>query len=94
MPPVLPAPPETDPSFHILKSGRHESVNVRKLIERRIRHAGKAVNATGDVNAVVAANINEGSSQSHVSHRSRTRIVQRSGRTTITEETDPRRGSG
>jgi hypothetical protein len=56
-------------------------VNIRKIIQRRIRHQGKGVTAAGDVNAVISANVNEGSSHSHVSTRSRQRIVQRSGGT-------------
>ena len=38
------------------------------------------------VNAAVAANVGEGSSRTHVSTRSRQRIVQRSGRTQVTHE--------
>jgi hypothetical protein len=38
----------------------------------------------GDVNAVIAANVEEGGSRSHVS--SRQRIVQRSGKTPETKE--------
>jgi hypothetical protein len=61
-------------------------VNLRNIIEKRIRLQRKGVNAAGDVNAVISANVNEGASSSHVSHRSRSRIVQRSGRTSVTEE--------
>jgi hypothetical protein len=67
-------------------------VNIRKIIQRRIRHAGKGVNAVGDVSAVVAANVNEGNSRTHVSTRSRQRIVQRSGRTTYVREDETRGG--
>jgi hypothetical protein len=67
-------------------------MNIRKIIQRRIRHHGKGVNAVGDVNAVISANVNEGSSHSHVSARSRSRIVQRSGRTHMSEETETTRG--
>jgi hypothetical protein len=67
-------------------------VKFRKIIQRRIGHHGKAVNAVGDVNAVISANVNEGSSHSHVSTRSRQRIVQRSGRTKVTEERQTIRG--
>jgi hypothetical protein len=67
-------------------------MNIRKIIRRRSRHQGKGVDAAGDVNAVISANVNEGSSHSHVSTRSRQRIVQRSGRTKVTEERETIRG--
>lgn len=67
-------------------------MNIRKIIQRRIRHQGKAVSALGDVNAVISANVSEGSSHSRVSTRSRQRIVQRSGRTKVTEERETIRG--
>jgi hypothetical protein len=34
-------------------------VQVKRLIRRRIRHAGSAVDLTADVNAVVSVNVNE-----------------------------------
>ncbi len=53
-------------------------MNVRRLIQKRIRHASEGVNVVGDVNAAVSANVNEpGPSRTHVS--SRQRVVQRSG---------------
>jgi hypothetical protein len=67
-------------------------VNIRKVIERRIRRHGKGVNAVGDVNAVISANVGERSSRSHVSTRSRQRVVQRSGRTHVSEERETTRG--
>ncbi len=55
-------------------------MNVRKIIQKRIRHDSDGVNVAGDVNAAIAANVNEpGPSHTHVS--SRQRVVQRSGRT-------------
>jgi len=39
-----------------LEVGNRTSVNIRKIIQRRIRHQGKGVNAVGDVNAVISAN--------------------------------------
>jgi hypothetical protein len=66
-------------------------VNIKKLIHRRIRHTGEGVNAVGDVNAVIAANVDKGGSRTHVSTRSRQRVVQRSGRKSTnntSEETD------
>ena len=55
-------------------------MNLKKVIKRRIRHQAGGVNAAGDVDAVISANVGEGSSRTHVSTRSRQRIVQRSGR--------------
>jgi hypothetical protein len=56
-------------------------MNFRKIIQRRMQRQSKGVHGVGDVNAVISASVNEGSSRSHVSTRSRQRIVQRSGRT-------------
>ncbi len=58
-------------------------MNVRKIIQRRLRHRGGGVDVVGDVNAVVAANVNEPGGNSSVS--SRQRIVQRDGRTVVSE---------
>ncbi len=53
-------------------------MNVRKLIQERIRHSSDGVNVVGDVNAAIAANVNEpGPTHTHVSTRQR--VVQRSG---------------
>jgi hypothetical protein len=66
-------------------------VNIRKILQRRIRHAGKGANGIGDVNAVIAANVNERNSRAHVSTRSRQRSVQRSDRATyVSGETTAR----
>lgn len=67
-------------------------MKIKKIIQRRIRHAGKGVQVVGDVNAVIAANVNEGNSRTRVSTRSRQRIVQRSGRTTYVSENTTRGG--
>jgi hypothetical protein len=67
-------------------------VNIKKIIQRRVRHAGRGVDALGDVNAVIGANVNEGNSRTRVSTRSRQRIVQRSGRTTYVREDATRGG--
>jgi hypothetical protein len=42
-------------------------MQIRKLIERRIRHAGRGINVDSDVNAVVAANVGEQGAVTHVS---------------------------
>ena len=58
-------------------------MNFRKIISRRIRHDADGVNVAADVNAVVAANVNESGTSSHVS--SKQRIVQRKGETSVSE---------
>jgi hypothetical protein len=52
-------------------------MKVRKVIRRELRHGEPGINVAGDVNAVVAANVNE-PGESHTSVSSRQRIVQRS----------------
>jgi hypothetical protein len=86
MPGTYPSKRETDPWFPHLQLGNTFLVKIKKIIQRRIRHAQKGVNAVGDVNAVIAANVNEGGSRTHVSSRSRQRIIQRSGRITYASE--------
>ena len=51
-------------------------MNIRKIIEKRIRHSRDGVDVVGDVNAVVSANVGERKSSASVS--SRQRVVQRS----------------
>ena len=63
-------------------------MNVRRIIQKRIRHHGRGVNAVGDLNAAISANVNEPGSKNVVSSRTRSRIVQRSGRTEVFEERD------
>jgi hypothetical protein len=53
-------------------------MNIKKIVQRRIRERLGDVDLAGDVNAVVAANVNEPSSTTSVS--SRQTVVQRSGR--------------
>ena len=56
----------------LLRPGRGENMlmQIRKVIQRRIRHSGPGVDLVGDVNAAVSANVGERSSTSHVSSRS------------------------
>jgi hypothetical protein len=63
-------------------------MNLRKIISKQIRREGDGVNVAGDVNAVVSANVDESSpSTNAVSRRTRTRIVQRGGKTEVAETT-------
>ena len=59
-------------------------MKVRKVIRKRIRQQGKGSQVDADINAVVAANVNEPGSRNVV--RSRSRIVQRSGRSNETSK--------
>jgi len=45
-------------------------VQIRKVIQRRIRRSGNGVDLVGDVNAAISANVGERNSVSHVSSRS------------------------
>jgi hypothetical protein len=61
-------------------------VNIRKVINRHFRRADNGVQAVGDVDAVISANVGEkGGSVSHTSSRQRSRVVQRSGKTVVSE---------
>lgn len=65
-------------------------MNVRRIIERRIRHRGAGVDVVGDVNAVISANVNEPGTTTRVS--SKQTVVGRGGRRD--RETDPKGGAG
>ena len=69
-------------------------MKLRKVIQRHIRADADGVSAAGGIDAVVSANVNEpGTTRTTV--RSKTRIVQRGGRTEIFEsETETDAGSG
>jgi hypothetical protein len=65
-------------------------VRTYDLLSRILRHAARSGNVSADVDATVAANTGErGTTHTHVS--SRRRVVQRSGRTVVDEETRERR---
>jgi hypothetical protein len=59
-------------------------VNVLKVIQK-FRGGTRGTNAATDVHGVVAANVGERGSHTHLSSRSRHRIVQRGGRTVVDE---------
>ena len=59
-------------------------MNVRKIIQKRIRHRSGGVNVAADVNAAVAGNVSHGEgTQTNIS--SHQRVVQRDGRTVVSE---------
>jgi hypothetical protein len=60
-------------------------MNIRKIIDRRIRKKGQNVDLVGDVNAVISANVGERGSVTKTT--SKQRIVQRS-RTTASAGTE------
>lgn len=60
-------------------------MNLRKIIEQRFRSRKHGVNAATDVSAVIAANVGEKPGRTHVSSKSRHRIVQSGGRTIVDE---------
>ena len=66
-------------------------MQVRKLIQKTIRHRGGGSDVVGNVNAAVSANVNEpGRHRTHVS--SKQRIVQRGGRTEVLESEQTTKG--
>lgn len=69
-------------------------MNVRKIIDKAIRHRSGGSEIVGDVNAVVSANVGEKGSRNVVSSRRRTRIVQRNGKTEMSETTNDQREGG
>ncbi|TMF89466.1 MAG: hypothetical protein E6I08_04635 [Chloroflexi bacterium] len=56
-------------------------MRIRKVIDRKIRSQREGLNVAGDIQGVIAANINEPGT-TVVSSTSHNRIVQRSGRRT------------
>ena len=66
-------------------------MNVRKLIQRRIRERRGGVDVVGDVNAAISANVAERGGSSHVS--SRQTVVQRGGETTVRTKSATEGGS-
>ena len=61
-------------------------MQIRKVIDKKIRSQRKGVNVAGDIQGVIAANVNEPGTNV-VSSTTRNRIVQRSGpRTKKTKE--------
>ena len=59
---------------------------MRKVVQKRIRHSGDGINLVADVNAVVATTVAKAGGETGASRRQSLRIVQRGGRTDVTEE--------
>jgi hypothetical protein len=66
-------------------------MRFRKVVNKTVSEGDESSNVAGGINAVVAANINEPNSKMSVSSRQRRRIVQRSGKTIVNEESSERR---
>jgi hypothetical protein len=54
----------------VLVWGEKRPVQIRKVIQRRIRRGSNGVDFVGDVNAAVAGNVGESGQTTHVSSRS------------------------
>jgi hypothetical protein len=59
---------------------------MRKIVQKRLRRTGKGVNVVADVNAVVAATTGESGGSARATKRQSISIVQRNGRTEVTEK--------
>ena len=57
-------------TFTAAPPGEKTSMQIRKIIQRRIRRSAGGVDFIGDVNAAISGNVGESSSYSHVSSRS------------------------
>jgi len=67
-------------------------MQIRKLINKRIRHSDGGIDVAADVNAVISANVGERGATTHAS--STQHVVQRSGRSaTSGAETSEKEGT-
>jgi hypothetical protein len=77
------------------KAGKKLVMQIRKIIQRRIRRNANGVDLIGDVNAAISANVGESSSTSHVSSRSSVSaqsVRQRRGESNDAEDPGPTDG--
>lgn len=61
---------------------------MRKVVRRRVRRRGGAVDVVGDVNVVIASSSAQPGSTVHSSSRSRLRVVQGPEGSQVVEESD------
>jgi hypothetical protein len=66
--------------------GNTRPVRIHKVLSQTFRKAGRGLNAAADVDAVISANVGETGKTSRTHVSSRKRVVQRSGRTVVSEE--------
>jgi hypothetical protein len=64
-------------------------MDIRKIINRRLRHAGDGIDVVGDINAVISANVEERGATSHVS--SKQRVAPKSGESAVPDGDNERR---
>ena len=67
------------------------AMQIRKRINKQIKHDKDGVQVNAAVNAVVSANVGERGSETHAS--SRQTVVEREGRTVVESEARERSGS-
>jgi hypothetical protein len=60
-------------------------MRFRKIISKTFRRSEEGMQAAADVNAVIAANVGRSASRNHVSSRQSTTVVQRGGKTVVSE---------
>jgi hypothetical protein len=58
---------------------------MRKVVRKRVRHSGDGLNVVADVNAVMAATVGKGDGTTAATTRQSVSIVQRNGKTEVTE---------
>lgn len=74
-----------------IDAGTKSAMNVRKLIDKRIRRSVGGSNIAADIHGAIAANVGEKGGSTHVSsHQSQT-VVQRDGHTEVRSETKEER---
>jgi hypothetical protein len=67
------------------QSGTQLAMRLSKVISKTLRREGNAAQVAGRIDAAIAANVNEqGTTRSRT--KTRQRIVQRSGRTVVSEQ--------
>jgi hypothetical protein len=59
---------------------------VRKVVRKRVRRAGDGVNVVADVNAAISTTTGTNGNVAATTRRQSVSIVQRNGRTEVTEE--------
>jgi hypothetical protein len=66
-------------------SGIYSAMRLSKVVSKTLRREGKSAQVAGRIDAAIAANVNEqGTTRSRT--KTRQRIVQRSGRTVVSEQ--------
>ena len=61
-------------------------MKLSKVISKTLRREGQAAQVAGRIDAAIAANVNEPGTTTRSRTKTRQRIVQRSGRTVVSEQ--------